>query len=221
MFTGIIEHQGIIESIKLVDGGLEIGITSTLTNELNIDDSVSVNGVCQTVVKKTGSTIWVQAVEETLRKTTFGELKQGEMVNLEDSLTLQKKIDGHIVQGHVDCTGSVIESKKEGMNWLFKFSYPEEFAGLLVGRGSIAIDGISLTVARLTDSDFTVAVIPYTFENTALCNRKVGSKVNLEFDILGKYVQRLISLDKINRQSESTESDSDISMDWLSGQGII
>ncbi len=194
MFTGIIEFTGTVSKIKPLSGGLEIDIESGLSETLDIDDSVSINGVCHTVVKKSESTFTVQSVEETLRKTAIGNLKEGDRINLEDSLTMEKKLDGHIVQGHVDTTGTIAEINHEGANWLIRVDYPEEFAGLIVPRGSISIDGISLTVARLEDDHFVVAIIPYTWEHTNLSSKKEGDAVNLEFDVLGKYVQRQIQI---------------------------
>ncbi|HKI44424.1 MAG TPA: riboflavin synthase [Balneolales bacterium] len=194
MFTGIIEHVGHIEAINELDGGREFTINSAVSAHLEIDDSICINGVCQTVVKKTDHDFTVQAVEETLRKTTFGNLEIGQVVNLERSLSLNQLLDGHIVQGHVDTTGSVGDIHKEGTDYLISIRYPADFAHLLVGRGSVSVDGISLTVARLTDEIFTVAIIPYTFRHTNVKTLKAGDSVNLEFDILGKYVARHLEL---------------------------
>lgn len=194
MFTGIIEHVGHIESIHELDGGREFTIEGDISSLLEVDDSICINGVCQTVVKKTAHAFTVQAVEETLRKTTFGKLDEGQLVNLERSLSLNQLLDGHIVQGHVDTTGDIREIHKEGTDYLLSVSYPADFARLLVGRGSISVDGISLTVARLEVDYFTVAIIPYTFEHTNVKTLKAGDSVNLEFDILGKYVARHMEL---------------------------
>jgi len=201
MFTGIIEHTGKVVSIEPLKGGLEIGINSELGTQLEIDDSVSINGVCHTVVFKENTTFKVQSVEETLRKTAIGNLKNGMTVNLEDSLTMQKKLDGHVVQGHVDTTGIIQKIENEGANWLITIGFPKEFAAYLVPRGSIALDGISLTIARLELDSFMVAIIPYTWDNTNLHERNVGDKLNLEFDILGKYVLRAIQTGYINPAS--------------------
>ena len=196
MFTGIIEGLGKISQVKPLDGGIEISVESLLARELEVDDSISINGVCQTVVSKDDDIFTVQAVEETLRKTTFGDLSESEFVNLERALSLNTRIDGHIIQGHVDTTGTISDIQKEGTNWLFTIQYPEEYKDLIVGRGSISIDGISLTVAREEDNYFKVAIIPFTIEHTSLKDKKAGDRVNLEFDILGKYVQRYMD----NRQ---------------------
>lgn len=194
MFTGIIEHIGQIKNIQKLDGGREFTIEGDISSFLEVDDSICINGVCQTVIKKTTHTFTVQAVEETLRKTTFGKLGKGQVVNLERSLSLNQLLDGHIVQGHVDTTGSVRGIHKEGTDYLISISYPADFAHLLVGRGSISVDGISLTVARLEADYFMVAIIPYTFEHTNVKTLKTGDSVNLEFDILGKYVARHMEL---------------------------
>lgn len=201
MFTGIIEETGKVISLEPLKGGLEITIESDLTNALEIDDSVSINGACHTVVYTSGNRFTVQSVEETLRKTSVGDLKKGDIVNLEDSLTMQKKLDGHIVQGHVDTTGTIREIIEEGANWLITVGFDASFAHLLVPRGSIAVDGISLTVARLEKDAFTLAIIPYTWDNTNLRQRKAGDRVNLEFDILGKYVLRALETGHIKAEN--------------------
>lgn len=192
MFTGIIEQTGRVSKLQPFKGGLQITIESALAASLEVDDSVSINGACHTVVSGDDSSFTVQSVEETLRKTSIGDLKEGSKVNLEDSLTMQKKLDGHIVQGHVDTTGTIAAIEEEGANWLVTISYSSEFAHLIVPRGSISVDGISLTVARLENDRLTLAIIPYTWDHTNLHERKTGDRVNLEFDVLGKYVLRAL-----------------------------
>lgn len=192
MFTGIIEHTGKVTEISPLKGGLEITVASELVSTLEIDDSIAINGVCHTIVRKSDDTFTIQSVEETLRKTTIGKLKEGVVINLEDSLTLEKKLDGHIVQGHVDTTGEVLSVENEGADWLIRISFDSSFAHYLVPRGSIAVDGISLTIARLEMDNFTVAIIPYTWDHTNMNQYKKGTLVNLEFDVLGKYVLRAI-----------------------------
>lgn len=208
MFTGIIEELGTIRSIKPLGNGREFEISSSFANEVHIDQSISVNGVCQTVIRQNDMSFTVQAVEETLRKTALGDLREGDKVNLERTLALQQGIEGHLVQGHVDTAGEVGSIDHEGANWLFTIRYPEEFKDLIVGRGSIAIDGISLTVAREEEQAFTVAIIPYTYEHTNMKHLKSGDKVNLEFDMLGKNVVRFLN----NRRREN---DKGITKDWL------
>ena len=171
-----------------MNGGKELHIACSFSTETHIDESIAVNGVCLTVTAKDDSIFTVQCVEETLRKTSLGELSEGSEVNLERSLTLQKAIEGHIVQGHVDTTGTIEKVDQKGADILVEISFAEEFDDYIVGRGSIAIDGISMTVARESENGFTIAVIPYTWEYTNLKNKKKGDKVNLEFDVFGKYI---------------------------------
>ncbi|MDI6400491.1 riboflavin synthase [Balneolaceae bacterium ANBcel3] len=217
MFNGIIEELGKVTSVKDIGGGKELEIECHLAAELEIDNSLAVNGVCQTVVRKETKRVAVQMVEETLRKTALGSLKKGDEVNLERSLTLSQRIDGHIVQGHVDTTGVVESVQKEGTNWLYTISYDPEWKDLVVGRGSIAVDGISLTVARESDNQFIIAIIPYTWEHTVLKHRKKGDKVNLEFDILGKYVLRFMQ----NRESGNQKPGGGLTEDVLRNSGFI
>jgi len=201
MFNGIIEELGKVTSVRDIGGGKELAISCKLASTLEVDNSLCVNGVCQTVVRLDKDSVTVQVVEETLRKTALGELKPGSEVNLERSLSLAQRIDGHLVQGHVDTTGELLDVRREGTNWLCTIGYDPEWRDLIVGRGSIAIDGISLTVARETGNQFTVAIIPYTWDHTVIKNRKKGDRVNLEFDILGKYVLRFMQ----NREEGARE----------------
>jgi riboflavin synthase len=196
MFTGIIESLGTVASITDRNGARRVRYEAPFAAELAVDDSVSVNGVCQTVVACDAAAFDTVIVEETLRKTAFGEVKAGDAVNLERSLRLGDRLDGHLVQGHVDTVGRIEAIEAEGTNWLVTVSFPEEWAGYVVGRGSIAVDGISLTVARLERTRFTVAVIPYTWTHTNLGGKQVGEGVNLEFDLLGKYLLRRLELQK-------------------------
>lgn len=190
MFTGIITHTGRLTSIEDFPGGKELEIACSFAGDTHLDESISVNGTCLTVVKKTDEFFYVQCVEETLGKTTLGNLDVGQHLNLERSLTLAQGIEGHIVQGHVDTVGVIekIETGNDGR--LLTISYPEAFINYVVGRGSIAVDGISLTVARVTGNKLIVAIIPYTWDHTNLTDRSAGDRVNLEFDIFGKYVIR-------------------------------
>ncbi len=192
MFTGIIETLGTIKAKRPLSGGMELDIEAPFTHEINVDDSICTSGVCLTVVRKKNLVYTVQAVEETLRKTSLGSLNVGGKVNLERCLTPQSRLDGHIVQGHVDTIGTITSIEHEGSNWLITIQYPDSFRDLIVGRGSIAVDGISLTIARESGNTFTLAIIPYTWEHTTLHERKTGDSVNLEFDILGKYVVRFL-----------------------------
>ena len=200
MFTGIIKEVGLVESVKNLDGGKEFAIACNMANEVDIDQSISISGVCHTVTALESGTFTVQCVEETLRKTAMGDLSEGDSVNLERSMRPDQLLDGHIVQGHVDDAGIVKEIKQEGTDWLFTIEYPDEYKDLIVGRGSIAIDGISLTVASENANQFTVAIIPYTYRHTNLHDKQEGDPVNLEFDVLGKYVVRYLE----NRNSKNT-----------------
>lgn len=202
MFNGIIEETGRVVSVRNLVGGKELTIRCDLAGEMKVDNSLCVNGVCQTVVRKDPASVTVQVVEETLRKTALGNLRSGDEVNLERSMTLAQRIDGHIVQGHVDTTGPILDVSREGANWLIRIGLDPQWSDLIVGRGSIAVDGVSLTVARVTADSFLVAIIPYTWEHTVLRNRKKGSVVNLEFDILGKYVVQFLKNRTAARQSD-------------------
>jgi riboflavin synthase len=192
MFTGIIKELGHIQSVKLLTGGKEFTVACDLASKVQVDQSININGVCHTATGVDDGSFTVQSVEETLRKTNIGALAKGDFVNLEPSLHPEQLLDGHLVQGHVDGTGEITEIKQEGTDWLISVEYDEQFKDLIVGRGSIAIDGISLTVANEKDTTFTVAIIPYTYEHTNLKKRQPGDAVNLEFDILGKYVVRYL-----------------------------
>lgn len=198
MFTGIVQETGKIRSIKSLNGGgLETTIACSFAGTCHIDESISINGACHTVTRFDEQTFTVQSVEETLRKTTMGDLAEGDEVNLERSLTLQTGIEGHLVQGHVDTVGEISSMEKEETGWLIGVRFPKEFETMIVGRGSITMEGISLTIAREDGNEFVVAIIPYTWEHTNLKNKNVGDKVNLEFDVIGKYVVKyLASIDR-------------------------
>ena len=194
MFTGIIQEVGTIISAKSLNGGgMEFTIECSFSETCHEDESISINGACHTVTAFDDKTFTVQSVEETLRKTSMGELTEGSLVNLERSLTLQKGIEGHLVQGHVDTVGTIKKIEKEETGWLITVEYPEENQNMIVGRGSITMEGISLTIAREQANEFTVAIIPYTWEHTNLKNKRSGEKLNLEFDIIGKYVVKYLA----------------------------
>jgi len=194
MFTGIIQETGTVSDIKIYEGGgQEIKIACSFSQTCHEDESISINGACHTVTAFGDKTFTVQSVEETLRKTSIGQLKEGSPVNLERSLTLQKGVEGHLVQGHVDTVGTIKEIQKEKTGWLMKVEYPNEFINMIVGRGSITMEGISLTVARESDNTFMVAIIPYTWQHTNLKFKSVGDPVNLEFDVIGKYVVKYLA----------------------------
>ncbi|MBU45182.1 MAG: riboflavin synthase [Spirochaetaceae bacterium] len=192
MFTGIIESRGKLQRISPSGGNLTFLVESTLAEELKPGDSVSHNGVCLTVETLPSSNQYtVSAIQETLGKTNLGDLKEGDFINLERSLRGDGRIDGHFVQGHVDAIGEILEVTELSGSHEFWISYPPEERDLLVPRGSIALDGISLTVAELEDHRFKVAIIPHTLQHTNLQQRKTGDRINLEFDVLGKYIRRM------------------------------
>lgn len=192
MFTGIIEDVGTIISIEKQSENRLFTFQSALSNELKIDQSLSHNGVCLTVTKVENDRHQVVAVAETLKKSNLGLLKTGDKVNLERSLTLDKRLDGHLVQGHVDTTGSCISKTERNGSYEYKIRFPKEFSPFLIEKGSIALNGISLTIFDITAHEFSVAVIPYTFEHTNMHLLQVNDKVNLEFDLIGKYVLRQV-----------------------------
>jgi riboflavin synthase len=192
MFTGIIETLGKITDLRTDQGNLHITVESAISNELKIDQSVAHNGVCLTVVAVADGKHTVTAIEETLNKTSLGHLKTGEPVNLERCMQMNARLDGHIVQGHVDQTAVCTAFKALDGSWEYTFEYDASIGNVTVEKGSICINGISLTVVNSQANSFSVAIIPYTFEHTNLHNVKEGSVVNLEFDIIGKYVARLM-----------------------------
>ncbi|HEY5823268.1 MAG TPA: riboflavin synthase, partial [Cyclobacteriaceae bacterium] len=194
MFTGIIEGLAKVEKIE-VDGTNKNFLFSTpLSNEFKVDQSISHNGVCLTVTKMAAGQYWVTAIKETLEKSSIGNLKAGDKVNLERCMVNNGRFDGHIVQGHVDQTGRVKSIKDENGSWIFEFEYDAGEGNVTVEKGSIAVNGVSLTCFNSREGGFTVAIIPYTFEFTNFHQLKVGDKVNLEFDVIGKYVKRLLGV---------------------------
>lgn len=191
MFTGIIETLGTVKGIEREKENLHLTIQSTITNELKIDQSVAHNGVCLTVVAINNDEYTVTAIKETLDKTNIGDLQAGEEVNLERAMKLGARLDGHIVQGHVDRTGVCKSIEDADGSTVFTFSYDFDGSNVTIEKGSITINGVSLTVVNSKKDEFSVAIIPYTFEHTTFKNFTIGSKVNLEFDVIGKYVARL------------------------------
>lgn len=194
MFTGIIETLGEIKQLKKDGGNLHITVNSSITHELKIDQSVAHNGVCLTVVALNGDDYTVTAIEETLQKTNLDHLKEGDLVNLERAMILGSRLDGHLVQGHVDQTGTCIAIDQKDGSWFFTFEYEPTKNNVTIEKGSITIDGTSLTVVDSKKNLFSVAIIPYTYEHTRFNTYTVGTVVNLEFDVIGKYVSRLMGL---------------------------
>lgn len=194
MFTGIIESLGKINNIVKDGDNYHLTISCSFTDELKIDQSVAHNGVCLTVVAIEGDTYTVTAIKETLEKTNLKNAKIDAIVNLERAMILGTRLDGHIVQGHVDQTGICTEIKEEDGSWYFTFKYDSSFKNVTIEKGSITINGTSLTVVNSKDNEFSVAIIPYTYENTNFHTFEIGTEINLEFDVIGKYVSRLMNL---------------------------
>ena len=190
MFTGIIECMGLVE--KKVSNGTNISfwISSPLSADLKVDQSLAHDGVCLTIEAIDSGLHCVTAVQETLQKTCLGEWEPGKRINLERAMVLGGRLDGHLVQGHVDATGTCLTVENQGGSWLYHFSFPSNFAALIIEKGSICINGISLTAFQVDKDSFSVAIIPYTYEHTNIKDVKTGSRVNLEFDMLGKYIAR-------------------------------
>ena len=215
MFTGIIEEIGTVtqvESLGSDNAGKRLTIEAAMAPDLHVDQSVSINGACQTVVDVDAEnhTFAVDSIEETLRKTTFGTLTPGTAVNLERALQAGDRLDGHFVQGHVDATGTVTRVEQEETDWLYTIEFDPQYASYLIPVGSIAVDGISLTVARLEDDAFTVAIIPHTYDETNVSTAWTkGAGVNLEFDLIGKYVARSLTA------SGDTPDPETLAQEWL------
>jgi riboflavin synthase len=193
MFTGIIETLGRIERIEKEQDNVHVTVASTLTHELKIDQSVAHNGVCLTIVSLDDATYTVTAIKETIEKTNLSQWKEGDFVNLERAMKLGDRLDGHIVQGHVDQIGTCIAVEEANGSWYYTFEYDWKLNNLTIEKGSITVNGVSLTVVNSKKSEFSVAIIPYTYEHTNFHNFKVGTNVNLEFDVIGKYVAKLNS----------------------------
>lgn len=194
MFTGIIEALGTVTGVQPEGDNLLLEIASPLGPSLKIDQSVAHQGVCLTITGTDREIHRAVAIRETLLKSNLGSLKPGDRVNLERSLTLSQRLDGHLVQGHVDTTGTCLEAKEAEGSTEFRFGFPREFAAWIIEKGSIALNGISLTVFSVTDRAFSVAIIPYTLAHTTMGSLKPGDRVNLEFDLVGKYVARMHAL---------------------------
>ena len=196
MFTGIIEVLGKVEKVEKEGSNIHFTISSPISHELKIDQSVSHNGVCLTVVSMANGKHTVTAIEETINRTSFGNLKEGNIVNIERAMSASARFDGHFVQGHIDTTGKCIAIEWVGGSWYFSFQYELKPEWLLVDKGSICINGVSLTVVSPKSNTFSVAIIPYTFENTIFKFLEIEDTVNLEFDVIGKYITKYMQLYK-------------------------
>ena len=206
MFTGIIEEIGIVEKITPISGGITIKIKAEkILDDIAVNDSVCIDGVCLTVIKFDKNSFWADAVGATLEKTTFNIVKAETSVNLERSVKLSDRLGGHLVQGHVNGIGTISEIKKLGENYLVKILIPDELEKYLIKEGSIAINGISLTIADLDSNEISISVIPHTWQNTNLKDKKVNEKVNVEIDILAKYVEKLLAKNNNNPDTNITE----------------
>ncbi len=192
MFTGIVEELGTVVKLQQENSNLDITIQSSLAPELKIDQSIAHNGVCLTVVSIVDDTYTVTAIDETLQKSSLGSLQVSDVVNIERCMKLGDRLDGHIVQGHVDQTAICKNIEEQDGSYLFTFEYDRSFGNITVEKGSITVNGTSLTVVNSKENSFSVAIIPYTYEHTNFHRLTIGDKVNLEFDILGKYIAKLI-----------------------------
>jgi riboflavin synthase len=194
MFTGIIETLGIVKDLKKEKDNLHITVFSTITNELKIDQSIAHNGICLTVIAINNEEYTVTAINETIQKTNIGEWNIGDLINLERAMKLGDRLDGHIVQGHIDQIGVCKSIEESKGSWYFTFAYDQNLNNITIEKGSITVNGVSLTVVNSIENEFSVAIIPYTFEHTNFKEFKIGTKINFEFDIIGKYIAKLYSL---------------------------
>ena len=194
MFTGIVESTGIIKAVISNGSNRTFWVESSISMQFKTDQSVSHSGVCLTVEEVKGNSHRATAINETLQKTNLTDWKEGTLINLEQCLQLKDRLDGHLVQGHVDATGLCIKRKEKKGSWEFEFRFPKKFAGLIIEKGSICVNGISLTCFDVKRKSFRVAIIPYTFEHTNMKQLQEGDLVNIEFDIIGKYLLRTLSL---------------------------
>lgn len=192
MFTGIIEATGLVRAVRRNGSNIDIDISAPFLAELKIDQSIAHNGACLTVVNISEEVYTVTAIDETLKKTNLGDLLPGAEVNLERCMILGGRLDGHIVQGHVDCVGTCTSVQNQNGSWVFVFEYDSSCGHVTVSKGSICVNGVSLTVVDSSPGKFSVAIIPYTFEHTSFKHIKAGHRVNLEFDIIGKYVAEMM-----------------------------
>ena len=202
MFSGIVEAIGVVEQITEEKGNIEFKISSQISGELRVDQSVSHNGVCLTVTKVLDNAHFVTAIKETLSNSNLSKVVEGDYINLERSLKLGERIDGHLVQGHVDQIGECVNISDENGSWIFTFKYEKPDTGTVIHKGSIAINGVSLTISSSKPNELSVAVIPYTYENTTFKKMAIGSVVNIEFDVLGKYMLELKNEQKMAKNDQ-------------------
>lgn len=198
MFTGIIESLGVLEEVMQKGTNRSFLISSPISQDLKIDQSLSHNGICLTVENTANGSHQVTAVVETLMKTNAGHWKKGDLINLERAMTMNTRLDGHLVQGHVDTVAMCTGISNMNGSWKITFNYPMQFSALMIEKGSVCVNGISLTAFEVTENSFSVAIIPFTWEHTNLNSIGAGDQVNLEFDMIGKYIQRHIQLAQLN-----------------------
>lgn len=203
MFTGIIESIGTVKEVVIKGSNRSFWIHSSLSAEFKVDQSISHSGVCLTVEEVKAPLYRVTAIDETLKKTNLGTWNAGTVVNIERCLKMDGRLDGHFVQGHVDTTGTCISKTARNGSWEFEFSFPEAFAALMIEKGSVCVNGISLTAFNVKTNSFTVAIIPYTYEHTNIQSVNPGDAVNIEFDLIGKYLLRRVSLNQSNESNKS------------------
>ncbi|MGB5892818.1 MAG: riboflavin synthase [Ignavibacteriaceae bacterium] len=207
MFTGIIEEIGKISSIQPIAGGMRIKISSSkILDDISVDDSICVSGVCLTAIKVEDDGFWIDAVGATLEKSTFSKIQLSAPVNLERSLKLNDRLGGHFVQGHTNGIGTILELNKLGENYFLKIKVDENLERYLIEEGSITIDGVSLTIAELDGSKVGISLIPHTWQNTSIKFKKVGDKVNVETDVLAKYIEKLVGKNGVNDNINITEN---------------
>ncbi|MCK4224215.1 MAG: riboflavin synthase [candidate division Zixibacteria bacterium] len=211
MFTGIIEEIGKIEQTSLSGANLRLKVKALkILSDLKVGDSVNINGACQTVIEVKDNHFSIEAVEETLKRTNLGQLKTGDSVNLERALRSSDRLGGHLVSGHVDFVGRIRSINQRDQSYIYEFDLPEEYQSHFVEKGSVAVDGISLTVVQVLKDSFGVSVIPFTMKETTLGKKKIGDAVNIETDLIGKYVERILTLKKDRFQ---------ITEEWLKEKG--
>jgi riboflavin synthase len=198
MFTGIIECLGLIVAVDKIGGNTVFKVSTSLTHELKVDQSIAHNGVCLTIEAIHEEIYQVTAIEETLSKTNAGNWLVGDVVNLERAMQFNGRMDGHLVQGHVDAVATCIDVKEMDGSWQYRFQFPEKFASLMIEKGSVSLNGTSLTVFDVSTNQFSVAIIPYTYHHTNMHNLQMGQTVNIEFDMIGKYVARYAQLNNPN-----------------------
>jgi riboflavin synthase len=198
MFTGIIECLGLIVAVDKIGGNTVFKVSTSLTHELKVDQSIAHNGVCLTIEAIHEEIYQVTAIEETLSKTNAGNWLVGDVVNLERAMQFNGRMDGHLVQGHVDAVATCIDVKVMDGSWQYRFQFPEKFASLMIEKGSVSLNGTSLTVFDVSTNQFSVAIIPYTYHHTNMHNLQMGQTVNIEFDMIGKYVARYAQLNNQN-----------------------